>query len=610
MKRGSSLQLYDYQETGVQKILEALLHSQVRCQDGLYRHVHAFLLHDEMGLGKTIQTWETLRRLQLMNQLTGPSLVLCPSSCAHVWTKEDYATHFANDFHVHTTICDPSQLTSRDVVVLSYDMMLNIYKHYVENGLINGTLSNDEMLKYCQIYNKSIKRIENLVGESYRRELIIICKSAARKVTVGDMKPFTIPFMTFKWSVIIMDEVQKLKNPSIATSKAVAFLNAHYRLALSGTPVVNSGNDMISILQYALNLFHVDWEQIRLQPNSRYCTTVLETCTLGRRKADLREMSSVLPKRQRSEEEIILPWLDHYHKDAYIQVKNASIAVWKDMDALKRQPGESGIEYNQRRLALTQSFLSKMQKLRQICLHPDLPLYMQDQKPARVRVVWHPFVHRAFHPWIRQRIVTLLLCLKRVGCHYSIRLLLVRAFVKEELKLIQPSPKMMQLVPFLKQKMVVFSTFRVFLTAIMKPWLNQMGIRSVIFCGGSKRDQQLALKRFDEEEDVRVLLIVKGAGAEGLNLQRNCHVCFIMDPHFNSAMDEQAAQRIDRIGQQEEVIVRRLFMQGSIDEAMRQMQHGKRDVVESWVPSTTAKENSQRSLEAQGLYLEKYDTVN
>ena len=80
-----------------------------------------------------------------------------------------------------------------------------------------------------------------------------------------------------------------------------------------------------------------------------------------------------------------------------------------------------------------------------------------------------------------------------------------------------------------------------------------------------------------------------------------------MDPHFNNAVDEQAVQRIVRIGQEREVRIYKLFMEGSIDEALRQMQINKQKTIDNW---TSKKENSNRSLEIQGLFLNKYDTVS
>ncbi len=100
------------------------------------------------------------------------------------------------------------------------------------------------------------------------------------------------------------------------------------------------------------------------------------------------------------------------------------------------------------------------------------------------------------------------------------------------------------------------------------------------------------------------MLIVKSAGSEGLNMQFDANTCIVLEPHFNAAMDEQAAQRIDRIGQEKEVIVRKLYMEGSIDEAMRLMQHDKQNTINAWHGG-----DGIRSMAVHGLFLSKRDTV-
>jgi len=70
---------------------------------------------------------------------------------------------------------------------------------------------------------------------------------------------------------------------------------------------------------------------------------------------------------------------------------------------------------------------------------------------------------------------------------------------------------------------------------------------------------------FTEDPTVKVLLLSMKAGAAGLNLVVANH-CFLMDPALNSAAEEQAIDRLHRIGQTRPVIVKRLIIKGSIEE--------------------------------------------
>jgi len=373
----------------------------------------------------------------------------------------------------------------------------------------------------------------------------------------------------------------------------------------------------MSIMKYGLGLLSLDRWKIQQNPNGEYCAGVLMAFSLGRRKIDLEEMREVLPKRQKEDEVCILPWSnDDNHKRVYVETKQSSLTVLREAELMQRHHGESMEDYTNRRRLLNLSFMAKMQKLRQICLHPDLPLHMPSANhtgtPLGVtHIPWTPEFHLATHPWIRKRMLTLLLCLRQCfpPLYSQARRLLMRAFVGAENAIIQPSPKMMELLPYLDKKVIIFSTFKVFLIGILQPWLTQMGVPSLIFCGGPKKKQQETLETFNRDPDVRVLLLVKTAGAEGLNLQETCNVCIIMDPHFNMALDEQAAQRIDRIGQTKDVIVRRLFMEGSIDEALRIMQEEKHAGIKAWLGTSSERGVGKKSLESHGLFLRRYDTV-
>lgn len=613
------LTLYQFQEQGVEAIIRGLTDAVYTNADGMVRRGNAFLLYDEMGLGKTIQTWVALRRMKERGILTGPTLIISKASCTSVWTKGDYLEYFCDHFTLLEGVQNPRNLDCRHVVVVTYRIILDAYKYYVYNRLDAGLFTNDELIKYCKLYGKSIQHTQRLHGDDLRRELLYIARKI-RKKPCNTFKTGLVEFMKQQWGCIVMDEVQKIKDPDTAHSKSVGFMSANYRLALSGTPMMNHGGDLMSVFKYGLGLLNLDWFRIKKNPEGEYCANILMNFSLGRLKKNIQELQGVLPKRQKEDEVVILPWSDNReHKQIYIETKESSLTVLREAELMRRQPGESTEAYNTRRRGLNLSFMAKMQKLRQICLHQDLPLYMASQENGTVfkqeHKIWRPEYHSGFHPWIKSRVAVLLKCLKRMHprTYAQSRLVIVKAVIENEAEnCIQPSPKMMQVLPHLREgkKLIIFSTFKVFLEHIMQPWLSQMGVKSLIFCGGPKKKQDETLEAFRNNADVQVLLLVKTAGAEGLNLQETCSVCIIMDPHFNMALDEQAAQRIDRIGQRQDVIVRRLFMEGSIDEAIRMMQEEKSATISAWLGGGGRGGGGKKSLEAHGLFLRRYDTVS
>jgi SNF2 family DNA or RNA helicase len=578
------VKLYKFQEEGIDIAVDRLLNGQI--DD---KKTHAFLLCDEMGLGKTVQAFGIRKRLNL----SGPTLVVAPSSCQHIWTSKEYEA----DVDVRIFTNSPStilNMTGNTLVVTSYDTIRNAYKYYISEKLDQGALSNDELIKLCLIHGKSVERTKLLSGDGLRKELLSISRTIKHK----DSKKTNLvcsAFMKQEWSLLILDEVHKTRSIQSSVTKAISFMNARYRLALSGTPIMNYGSDLMCIWKYALCLFDLNWETLTKCPDSDYCKNVIDTISLGRKKSDLDELVNVLPKRDKSKEHVIIPWDSYDEQRAlYVDVKSDTLEILKSLKDKKKE--------------LRMIFLAKIQLLRQICLHVDLPTYMGEGNGPNKRMakMWNPAIHSSFTNWNKRCIFTILLSLRRTNL-YPIRQLIIKHFISLDSLMIQPSPKMVYVYEELLkcEKMVVFCTFKMFFQYIMQPWLDQIGYESLIFCGGNRKKQQETLKEFKKSKHIKVLLIVKSAGSEGLNMQFDSNVCIIMDPHFNLAVDEQAAQRIDRIGQEKEVIVRRLFMEGSIDEAMNLMQKEKQTNIDAW----SGKGNAARSIQIQGLFLSKKDTV-
>jgi SNF2 family DNA or RNA helicase len=78
----------------------------------------------------------------------------------------------------------------------------------------------------------------------------------------------------------------------------------------------------------------------------------------------------------------------------------------------------------------------------------------------------------------------------------------------------------------------------------------------------------LAIRSFRENPEVKVFLITTEAGGVGLNLVEANYV-FMMEPQYNPQKDQQAIDRVHRIGQKRKVIVTRLIIEGSIEERVQ-----------------------------------------
>ncbi len=156
----------------------------------------AALLADEMGLGKTMQAILAARLLWRAQTITN-ILVICPKTLIPNWRRE-FILWWP---HIRDHIYDYDSSTSRRLFLSSAPR--NIVVKIINYEAIRGEL---EWLK-----------------------------SAA-----------------FSHDLVIIDEAQRIKNSSSTTARAVKALRAKRRWALTGTPLENHTDDVISIFGFLM----------------------------------------------------------------------------------------------------------------------------------------------------------------------------------------------------------------------------------------------------------------------------------------------------------------------------------------------------------------------
>lgn len=133
---------------------------------------------------------------------------------------------------------------------------------------------------------------------------------------------------------------------------------------------------------------------------------------------------------------------------------------------------------------------------------------------------------------------------------------------------------LVQRLPDLLEKghrVLVFSQFTGYLKSISAR-LAEEGIGH-LYLDGSTRNRAEVIEAFTSGQEPVFLISLK-AGGFGLNLTEADHV-FIMDPWWNPAAEQQAVDRIHRIGQDKEVHVYRLVAEGTIEEKVMQLKESK-----------------------------------
>src|SRR5260370_15331759 len=152
------------------------------------------LLADEMGLGKTIQAIAALRLL-ISKGTARHALVICPAGLILQWRRQ--IRLWAPELAIST-------------VVGSADQRLAAWR------------------RDANIFLTSY--------ESLRGDLWIS----------GEGRPAKP-----RWDVVVIDEAQRIKNPKADIAIAVKRLNRARSWALTGTPVENRLDDLISLLEFA-----------------------------------------------------------------------------------------------------------------------------------------------------------------------------------------------------------------------------------------------------------------------------------------------------------------------------------------------------------------------
>ncbi|MFC7064127.1 SNF2 helicase associated domain-containing protein [Halobacillus seohaensis] len=185
--------------------------------------------------------------------------------------------------------------------------------------------------------------------------------------------------------------------------------------------------------------------------------------------------------------------------------------------------------------------------------------------------------------------------LRQICCHPS---LFLENYEGESGKLEQ----LKELVSELKSgghRVLIFSQFSSMLK-LMHDELTATGLEAFYLDGGTKSEQRLEMvERFNEGERDAFFISLK-AGGTGLNLT-GADTVILYDLWWNPAIEEQAAGRAHRIGQEKVVQVIRMISEGTIEERIFQLQQKKRDLVDQIIQPgesmlTSLSENEIREL--------------
>ncbi len=331
---------------------------------------------------------------------------------------------------------------------------------------------------------------------------------------------------TVNWQIVVLDEAQNVKNADAKQSQAVRQLETKFRIALTGTPVENRLHELWSILDF-LNPGYLGNKQFFQRrfamPIEKYGDT-----------ASLMQLRSLVQpfilRRLKTDKQIIQDLPEKQEMTVFCGLTAEQAQLYQQLvdESLVEIESAEGLQRRGMILAL-------LIKLKQICNHPAQ--YLKESSLAK---------------------------------HNSAKL--------------QRLEEMLEEVLAEENRALIFTQFAEW-GKLLKPYLEKQLGREILFLYGStsKNQREEIIDRFQNDpQGPRIMILSLKAGGVGLNLTRANHV-FHFDRWWNPAVENQATDRVFRIGQTKNVQVHKFVCTGTVEEKINDMIESKKQLAQQVV---------------------------
>jgi SNF2 family DNA or RNA helicase len=325
---------------------------------------------------------------------------------------------------------------------------------------------------------------------------------------------------TLPWSTVILDEAHLVKNQTTRTYRAACRLRSDMRLCLTGTPLENDLMELKNLFDFiAPQYLGSDAEFKRKYMNLGPRDTLAEV--------ELHRLIHPF-KLRRSKKEVLTELPDKVEDIRHCHLNKEQYELYTEALALRGQALVETLTSQNEPVPYVHIF-SVISLLKQICDDPALV-------DARY---------------------------ESVG---SGKLQLFDELLSEALES--------------GQKIVVFSQYAKMIARLSQR-LNAQGVRHVTLTG-STLNRGSVVREFQENDDVKVFLGSLLAGGTGIDLT-SASVVIHFDRWWNAAKENQATDRIHRIGQNRAVQVYKLVTRGTLEERIDEIINRKRLLFDRFV---------------------------
>ncbi|KAG0945108.1 hypothetical protein G6F57_003561 [Rhizopus arrhizus] len=521
---GLTIRLMNHQISGVSWMMDR--ENNEKSQGGI--------LADDMGLGKTIQTIALIASTTKSTEKRR-TLIVTPLALIQQWADEIKSKTEKGIFkvlihHGPNRTRDPNKLKNYDVVITTYQV-------------VAGDMPSDQEKKDQEV----------VVNEEFG------------------------PLFQITWYRVVLDEAQQIKNRTTRSSVSCSALLSTKRWCLTGTPIQNNVDELYSLLRFLkiqpLNDYTMFRRTISIPIQNGNAGLALSRLKAVLMAIMLRRTKAVLMKKEEEESSFDLPKREK--NDILLQFSEYERRLY---DLLKAKTQNSVEQLLSQGQAAYLNMLCLLLRLRQACDHPKLILSSLEEKDVC------DILSDTSVTTINNKKIICELCGSSMESSFNTFCENCQTQIESTVKggLFKTSTKINKMLEILQEtrekypneKTIIFSQFTSMLDLLDIP-LSQHGFTYCRYDGSmsaQERERSLLSLRYDQ--NCTVMLISLKCGSLGLNLTAANRV-ILMDIWWNPALEEQAIDRVHRIGQRLPVYVTRLMIDNTVEEKIIKLQEKK-----------------------------------
>ncbi len=328
---------------------------------------------------------------------------------------------------------------------------------------------------------------------------------------------------SIEFGYAILDEGQFIKNPDAKVTQACFAIKTLHRIVLTGTPLENRQLDLWSIFRYLL-------------PGLLGSRATFEAALIQDRQGTMdrlrRQVAPFTLRRTKNEVARELP--PKVEMDLLCPLTDVQRAEYARIctEGLARLGEDIGLALREKSFG----FLALLTRLRQVCCDPDLL------------------------PWLNSPLTD----------SGKLQLLI------EKLAEVVTSG----------HKVVIFSQFVTLLNRVRAALDQHYPDLPRYEITGMTVDRQKPVQQFQTAQGAAAMLVSLKAAGTGITLHAADYV-FLLDPWWNPAVEDQAIDRVHRIGQTNTVFVYRMVTAGTIEERIQALKVEKKQLFNQVVAGTT-----------------------